>query len=248
LKVSSLKKGKEINPRDHGQEERKRQEQIVENVRGGAAEISTASSRVGRRGQAQETTTHKYIHEGSSDHLSCPDQYCADFWVFFLLTSRFSFYRAHFASFFGSILILSPLPPSSFQEQNKLKKEDAFTRLNVSKIKSEWRDILRKIKCRELQEDLKAIKKECDESIQRKNSVIRRLLSDLDESEEIYSAMLHSHMNIIGKLIGEARDDAWIFSRSHSDLLQAFPTIDLTFSARTTRRRSVKSSMPTRKT
>ncbi|CRL03085.1 CLUMA_CG016419, isoform A [Clunio marinus] len=85
--------------------------------------------------------------------------------------------------------------------KNKLKKEDAFTRLNVAKIKSEWRDILRKIKCRELHEDLKAIKQECDELIQRKNAVIRRLLSDLDESEEIYSAMLHSHMNIIEKLI-----------------------------------------------
>lgn len=54
-----------------------------------------------------------------------------------------------------------------------------------------------------MQEDLKAIKKECDEAIQRKNSVIRRLLADLDESEEIYSVMLHSHMNIIEKLIGE---------------------------------------------
>ena len=73
---------------------------------------------------------------------------------------------------------------------------------NRAKIKSEWRDILRKIKCKQLHEDLKAIKKECDESIQRKNAVIRRLLSDLDESEEIFSAMLHSHMNIIEKLIG----------------------------------------------
>lgn len=88
-------------------------------------------------------------------------------------------------------------------KQNKLKKEDAFTRLNMAKIKSEWRDMLRKIKSKELHEDLKAIKKECDESIQRKNSVIRRLLSDLDESEEIYSSMLHSHMNIIEKLIGD---------------------------------------------
>lgn len=75
----------------------------------------------------------------------------------------------------------------------------------MAKIKSEWRDILRKIKCRELHEDLKAIKKECDESIQRKNSVIRRLLNQLDESEEIYAAMLHSHMNIIEKLISNIR-------------------------------------------
>jgi hypothetical protein len=86
--------------------------------------------------------------------------------------------------------------------QNKLKKEDAFTRLNVAKIKSEWRDILRRIKCKQLHEDLKAIKSECDESIRRKNAVIKKLLCDLDESEEIYSTMLHSHMNIVEKLIG----------------------------------------------
>lgn len=106
----------------------------------------------------------------------------------------------------------------------------------MAKIKSEWRDILRKIKCRELQEDLKAIKKvggcfqtqllkldwdeisfskECDESIQRKNSVIRRLLSDLDESEEIYSAMLHSHMNIIEKLISLSDDRLHFLRRNY---------------------------------
>lgn len=78
-----------------------------------------------------------------------------------------------------------------------------LVRVNRAKIKSEWRDILRRIKSKQLHEDLKAVKKECDESIQRKNAVIRRLLSDLDESEEIYSTMLHSHMNIIEKLIGE---------------------------------------------
>lgn len=108
-----------------------------------------------------------------------------DFFLFHLLT-RFT---------------IRILPFFSFFQQNKLKKEDAFTRLNVAKIKSEWRSILRNIKCKELHEDLKAIKKECDESIQRKNSIIRRLLDELDESEEIYSAMLHSHMNIIEKLI-----------------------------------------------
>lgn len=120
-------------------------------------------------------------------------QYCADSSFSSLAVPQFSFYITNSRSFRFLPLFV----------QNKLKKEDAFTRLNVAKIKSEWRDILRKIKCRELQQDLKAIKKECDESIHRKNSVIRRLLSDLDESEEIYSAMLHSHMNIIEKLIGE---------------------------------------------
>lgn len=73
---------------------------------------------------------------------------------------------------------------------------------------------MRKIKCKELHEELKAVKKECDESIKRKNSVISRLLSDLDESEEIYSAMLHSHTNIIEKLIGIS-DDRLDFLRNN---------------------------------
>lgn len=85
-----------------------------------------------------------------------------------------------------------------------------FYSLNRAKIKSEWREILRRIKCKQLHEDLKAIKKECDESIQRKNAVIRRLLSDLDESEEIYSTMLHSHMNIIEKLISKANNNLYL--------------------------------------
>ncbi|KAG5677300.1 hypothetical protein PVAND_007069 [Polypedilum vanderplanki] len=110
--------------------------------------------------------------------------------------------------------------------KNKLKKEDAFSRLNVAKIKSEWRDILRKIKSKQLHEDLKAIKKECDESIQRKNAVIRRLLSDLDESEEIYSAMLHSHMNIIEKLIAISDDRLEFLRRNYESekrkILQAY--------------------------
>lgn len=98
--------------------------------------------------------------------------------------------------------------------------------MNVAKIKSEWRDILRKIKCKELHEDLKAIKKECDESIKRKNSVIRRLLSDLDESEEIYSSMLHSHMNIIEKLIGEeSKKRVNFFSLVLSDRIKYFSAI-----------------------
>lgn len=75
---------------------------------------------------------------------------------------------------------------------------------------------MRKIKCKELHEELKAVKKECDESIKRKNSVISRLLSDLDESEEIYSAMLHSHTNIIENLIGIS-DDRLDFLRNNYD-------------------------------
>nr|XP_040235128.2 dynein regulatory complex subunit 2 [Anopheles coluzzii] len=85
--------------------------------------------------------------------------------------------------------------------KNKLKREDAFARLNLAKINQEWRTILRNIKCKELKEEVEAVEKTCTECIENKNAVIKRLLCDLDESEDLYSTMLHAHMERVEKII-----------------------------------------------
>ncbi|XP_052901101.1 dynein regulatory complex subunit 2 [Anopheles moucheti] len=85
--------------------------------------------------------------------------------------------------------------------KNKLKREDAFARLNLAKINQEWRSILRNIKCKELKEEVEAVEKTCTECIENKNAVIKRLLCDLDESEDLYSTMLHAHMERVEKII-----------------------------------------------
>lgn len=90
--------------------------------------------------------------------------------------------------------------------QNKLKREDAFARLNLAKINQEWRSILRNIKCKELKNEIEQVEKMCTECIENKNGIIRRLLCDLDESEEIYSTMLHAHMEKIEKLMNIHND------------------------------------------
>lgn len=41
--------------------------------------------------------------------------------------------------------------------KNKLKKEDGFLRLNLSKINQYWHQILRKVKCKEMKEELEVI-------------------------------------------------------------------------------------------
>jgi dynein regulatory complex subunit 2 len=89
--------------------------------------------------------------------------------------------------------------------QNKLKREDAFTRLNLAKINEEWRSMLRQIKCKELKDEVVALQSVCGESLDHKNSVLKRLLCDLDESEELYSALLNCHMENIGRLMGKYR-------------------------------------------
>lgn len=49
--------------------------------------------------------------------------------------------------------------------------------------------------------EIKAMEDLFTDCVERKNRVIRRLLCDLDESEEIYSTMLHTHMENIEKII-----------------------------------------------
>lgn len=84
-----------------------------------------------------------------------------------------------------------------------MKREEAFSRLNLAKINQEWRTILRNIKCTELRNEVKSVQKYFDDALMRKNQTIDRLLFELDEAEEMYATMLHSHMEAINKLIGK---------------------------------------------
>lgn len=95
--------------------------------------------------------------------------------------------------------------------QNKLKREDAFTRLNMAKINQEWRGILRQLKCDELRSEIRCAEKLCELSVDRKNQIIQRLLSDLDVSEELYCKNLQSHAQNVLRLqsIHEERLKFW---------------------------------------
>lgn len=86
--------------------------------------------------------------------------------------------------------------------KNKLKREEAFTRLNMAKINQEWRAILRNIKCIELRNEAKNVQTYFVDAFQRKNQTINRLLNELDQQEEMYATLLNSHMGSIDKLIG----------------------------------------------
>lgn len=87
--------------------------------------------------------------------------------------------------------------------QNKLKREEAFTRLNMAKINQEWRTVLRNIKCVELRNEAKNVQTYFMDAFQRKNQTINRLLTELDQQEEMYAKLLGSHIESINKLIGK---------------------------------------------
>lgn len=72
----------------------------------------------------------------------------------------------------------------------------------MAKINQEWRSILRNIKCVELRNEAKNVQTYFADAFQRKNQTINRLLSELDQQEEMYATLLNSHMDSINNLIG----------------------------------------------
>ncbi|KAJ9596921.1 hypothetical protein L9F63_012046 [Diploptera punctata] len=85
--------------------------------------------------------------------------------------------------------------------KNKLKHEEAFTRLNLAKINQQWRHILRQIKSRELKQELEYVWHLFEHITDRKNQIIESLLNELEESEEQYARNLRSHAETIDQLI-----------------------------------------------
>lgn len=61
---------------------------------------------------------------------------------------------------------------------------------------------MRNIKCVELRNEAKNVQTYFADAFQRKNQTIERLLSELDQQEEMYVTLLNSHMESINKLIG----------------------------------------------
>lgn len=72
----------------------------------------------------------------------------------------------------------------------------------MAKINQEWRSILRNIKCVELRNEAKNVQTYFVDAFNRKNQTINRLLTELDQQEEMYVTLLNSHMDSIQRLIG----------------------------------------------
>ncbi|XP_055920175.1 dynein regulatory complex subunit 2 isoform X2 [Eupeodes corollae] len=89
----------------------------------------------------------------------------------------------------------------SLYMKNKLKREDAFSRLNLAKINQEWRSILRQIKCQDLKNEMIEVEKFFRIALERKDRIIHQLLNELDIAEDMNATLQQSQMEIIRKMI-----------------------------------------------
>ncbi|XP_071574787.1 dynein regulatory complex subunit 2 isoform X1 [Temnothorax nylanderi] len=86
--------------------------------------------------------------------------------------------------------------------KNKLKHEEAFSRLNTAKINEQWRYILRQIKCKELDEDVEYLWNNFDRLLKTKDLVIQRLHSELEAADMDHRRLQEAHIQMMDLTIG----------------------------------------------
>ncbi|XP_006902543.1 PREDICTED: coiled-coil domain-containing protein 65 [Elephantulus edwardii] len=89
--------------------------------------------------------------------------------------------------------------------KDKLAKEEHNTALNLNKVNTQWRTILREVKTKELHKDIEILSQTFERVVDCKNSVIKSLAKDLAEAEEQYAHALRSHLHNIDQLLALQR-------------------------------------------
>lgn len=89
--------------------------------------------------------------------------------------------------------------------KNKLKREEAFARLNTAKINEQWRFQLRQIKCKELYENLEYLWKSFDQTLKAKDVIIQQLYNELNKADIDHRRLQEVHIEMIDKFIGRHR-------------------------------------------
>ncbi|TGZ74899.1 hypothetical protein CRM22_000688, partial [Opisthorchis felineus] len=85
--------------------------------------------------------------------------------------------------------------------QDKLEREERVSKLNNLKITHHWRALMRDLKSQELKKDVDILAQTFDRIVDRKNSIIKTLVKDLNDSEEQHMMSLRSHLENVDKLI-----------------------------------------------
>lgn len=83
-----------------------------------------------------------------------------------------------------------------------MKREEAFSRLNTAKINEQWRFILRRIKCKELYDDVEYLWKNFDRIMKAKDFIIQRLYGELDTADADHRRLQEAHIQTIDLIIG----------------------------------------------
>ena len=106
-----------------------------------------------------------------------------------------------------------------YSKQEKLLKEEKNTKKNLNKINYQWRSIMRDAKAKDLLKDIEIMSQTFERIIDRKDSVIKSLVKDLQEAEEQYSMAMRSHFENADKLIDLHREQLETMQKKCEDMI-----------------------------
>ncbi|XP_003939157.1 dynein regulatory complex subunit 2 isoform X2 [Saimiri boliviensis] len=105
--------------------------------------------------------------------------------------------------------------------KDKLAKEEHNSALNLNKINTQWRTVLREVKTRELLKDIEILSQTFERVVDCKDNVIKSLAKDLSEAEEQYARALRSHLHNVDQLLALQRRRLSLLEESYNLELEA---------------------------
>uniref|UniRef100_F7IT09 Dynein regulatory complex subunit 2 n=1 Tax=Callithrix jacchus TaxID=9483 RepID=F7IT09_CALJA len=105
--------------------------------------------------------------------------------------------------------------------KDKLAKEEHNSALNLNKINTQWRTVLREVKTRELLKDIEILSQTFERVVDCKDNVIKSLAKDLSEAEEQYTRALCSHLHNVDQLLALQRRRLSLLEESYNMELEA---------------------------
>ncbi|POI19904.1 hypothetical protein CIB84_016349 [Bambusicola thoracicus] len=85
--------------------------------------------------------------------------------------------------------------------KDKLSQEQRSAALNLHKLHSQWRAVLREAKAQELHQDVAILSQTFARVMDSKDSVIESLVTDLEEAEAQHSRALSGHLQNVDRLL-----------------------------------------------
>ncbi|XP_075381499.1 dynein regulatory complex subunit 2 isoform X1 [Mycteria americana] len=108
--------------------------------------------------------------------------------------------------------------------KDKLAKEERSSGLNLRKLSTQWRAVLRETKDEELRRDIEILSQTFARVMDCKDSVIESLATDLEEAEEQHAQALRSHLHNVDRLLQLQRERLTCLEEGYSTQLEALKT------------------------
>ncbi|KAJ8679913.1 hypothetical protein QAD02_015700 [Eretmocerus hayati] len=111
--------------------------------------------------------------------------------------------------------------------RNKLRREEAFARINTAKLNEQWRSTLRQMKCLELRDDVRFLWQDFEDAIRTKDELMKKLFDELVEADLDHRISQEAHMMALDNIIDKGKERINYLYNNYEDMTRRIQTVDL---------------------